>query len=43
MLIQYKDAKKKGFLSYEDFSKWMGSVIEPSEGFYFRHDSVWNP
>ena len=43
MLIHYKDSKKIGMLSYEDFSKWMGSVIEPCEGFYFRHDSVRNP
>lgn len=43
MLIKYKDSKKVGTLNYKDFSKWMGISIEPSEGFYFRHDSVRNP
>ena len=43
MLIKYKDSKEVGTLNYKDFSKWMGSSIEPSEGFYFRHDSVRNP
>ena len=26
-----------------DFSKWLGSAIHMSEGFYFRHDSIKNP
>ena len=38
-----KDSRKKGCLSYADFSKWMGVVIHQSEGFYFRHDSIKNP
>ena len=42
-LIKYKDSNKRGVLNYTDFSKWVGSSIEPSEGFYFRHDSVRNP
>ena len=42
-LMMHKDKKKQGSLDYTDFSKWMGSSIEPSAGFYFRHDSVKNP
>ena len=38
-----KHQKQKGYLDYTDFSKWAGSCIEPSEGFYFRHDSILNP
>jgi Ca2+-binding EF-hand superfamily protein len=34
---------KKGYLDFTDFSKWMGSSIQPSAGFYFRHDSIKNP
>lgn len=35
--------KKKGFLDFRDFSRWMGISIQPSGGFFFRHDSVRNP
>ncbi|CDW74423.1 ef-hand calcium-binding domain-containing protein 6 [Stylonychia lemnae] len=42
-LMKDKDSKKKGYLSYADFSSWMGVVIHQSEGFYFRHDSIKNP
>ena len=42
-LIQDKDNKKIGRLSYMDFSKWLGNAIHMSEGFYFRHDSIKNP
>lgn len=42
-LIKEKDNKKKGKLSYADFSKWLGVAIHQSEGFYFRHDSIKNP
>lgn len=42
-LITDKDSKKKGMLSYSDFSRWIGSTINQSEGFYFRHDSIRNP
>jgi len=43
MLIKCKDSKRIGKLNYKDFSKWVGSSIEPSSGFYFRHDSERNP
>jgi len=42
-LIVDKDSKRRGRISYADFSKWMGGVIHQSEGFYFRHDSQKNP
>lgn len=38
-----KDSKKQGKIGYSDFSKWLGSAIHLSEGFYFRHDSIKNP
>jgi len=42
-LITDKDSQKKGMLNYSDFSRWIGSTINQSEGFYFRHDSIKNP
>ena len=30
-------------INYTQFCKWFGSVIEPVEAFYFRHDSMKNP
>ena len=33
---------KTNKMDYKEFSKWVGNTIEPSEGFYFRHDSVLN-
>ena len=42
-LIMHKDRSKRGKLDYTDFSKWLGSSIEPSAGFWFRHDSIKNP
>lgn len=42
-LMEDKASKTKGKISYYDFSKWLGSAIHMSEGFYFRHDSIKNP
>jgi len=42
-LLKDKDSKKVGRINYSDFSKWLGSAIHMSEGFYFRHDSIKNP
>lgn len=42
-LLMDKDSSKKGKMGYSDFSKWLGGVIQMSEGFYFRHDSLKNP
>lgn len=41
--LVHAKASKCGKISYEDFSSWVGGVIQQSEGFYFRHDSVKNP
>ena len=38
-LLQIKDRNDKGRIDFTDFSKWFGSAIHKSEGFYFRHDS----
>lgn len=43
MLIRMKNTDKAPQVNYTDFSKWFGQVIEPAEGFYFRHDSMKNP
>jgi hypothetical protein len=42
-LLKNRDSYKRGKLDFKDFCKWMGTTIEPCEGFYFRHDSVRNP
>jgi hypothetical protein len=42
-LLKDKDMSKKGWLSYKDFSSWLGVCIHQSEGFFFRHDSIKNP
>lgn len=38
-IIIDKDSSHQGKLGFTDFSKWLGSSIHMSEGFYFRHDS----
>lgn len=42
-LIQDKDSRKIGQVTFTDFSRWLGAAIHQSEGFYFRHDSHKNP
>lgn len=42
-LMKDKDHLKRGKLNYGDFSKWLGSAVHMSEGFFFRHDSIKNP
>ena len=42
-LVKNWDSKKQGKVDFKDFCRWMGTAIEPCEGFYFRHDSVKNP
>ena len=42
-LVVDKDSLKQGRINYSDFSRWLGSAIHLSEGFYFRHDSHKNP
>lgn len=43
ILMKNRDSRKIGRIDFKDFCKWMGTAIEPCEGFYFRHDSVKNP
>jgi len=42
-LIRNRDSRRKGKIDFKDFCRWMGGAIEPSETFYFRHDSLVNP
>ena len=42
-LLNLKSKNKNSKLSYTEFCAWLGGVIEPAEGFYFRHDSQKNP
>jgi len=37
------DNDNKGSISYNEFCAWLGSSIEPTETFFFRHDSKKNP
>lgn len=39
MLIKMKNTRMSPEINYTEFCKWFGSVIEPVEAFYFRHDS----
>ena len=43
ILIKLKTSGMKTRVYYKDFCSWLGSSIEPTEGFYFRHDSKKNP
>ena len=43
MLLKLRSKSQLEKINYADFSQWVGSVIEPVEGFYFRHDSMKNP
>ena len=42
-IIRNRDSKHQGKLDFNDFCKWMGSSIEPNEGYYyFRHNPFAN-
>jgi hypothetical protein len=43
ILIKLKTSGMKTEVNYNDFCSWLGSSIEPTEGFFFRHDSKKNP
>lgn len=43
ILIKMKTKNLGQRVYYKDFCTWLGSTVEPTEGFYFRHDSVKNP
>ena len=43
ILVKLRTPNLSTRLYYRDFCAWLGSTIEPTEGFYFRHDSKKNP
>lgn len=34
-----KSGKHRLKINYQEFCAWLGNVIEPTEAYYFRHDS----
>lgn len=43
ILIKMRTSNLGHRIFYKDFCAWLGSTVEPTESFYFRHDSVKNP
>ena len=43
ILIKLRTKGMKTKIYYNDFCSWLGSSIEPTEAFFFRHDSKKNP
>ena len=43
IIIKMHTSKSLTRINYNDFCAWLGSSIEPTETFYFRHDSKKNP
>jgi len=43
ILVKMRTKDLETRISYRDFCTWFGPAIEPTEGFYFRHDSKKNP
>lgn len=43
ILIKMRSTNLSTKIYYKDFCAWLGSAIEPTEAFYFRHDSQKNP
>jgi len=43
ILVKMRTKHLNTRIYYRDFCTWFGPVIEPTEGFYFRHDSKKNP
>ena len=43
ILIKLHTKELKTRLNYNDFCAWLGNSIEPTETFFFRHDSKKNP
>ena len=42
-LIKVRCKQDHADVSYAKFCAWLGASIEPTEAFYFRHDSQKNP
>jgi hypothetical protein len=43
ILVKMRIKKGASKISYNAFCSWLGPSIEPTEGYYFRHDSKKNP
>lgn len=43
ILIKLNTKGRKNRVNYNDFCAWLGPSIEPTETFFFRHDSKKNP
>lgn len=43
ILIKMRTKNLSTRIYYNDFCAWLGSSVEPTESFYFRHDSKKNP
>ena len=43
ILIKLHTKGLKTRVNYNDFCAWLGNAIEPTETFFFRHDSKKNP
>ena len=43
ILIKMRTSGLSNKISYKDFCAWLGNSVEPTEAFYFRHDSTKNP
>ena len=43
ILVKMRTKNLQSRIDYRDFCTWFGNCIEPTEGFYFRHDSKKNP
>ncbi len=43
ILIKMRTTNLGTRVYYKDFCAWLGSTVEPTEGYYFRHDSMKNP
>ena len=43
ILIKLHTKELKTRIGYKDFCAWLGPAIEPTETFFFRHDSKKNP
>jgi hypothetical protein len=39
ILVKMRASNLNTRIFYKDFCSWLGSSIEPTEAFYFRHDS----
>lgn len=43
ILIKMRTSNLSTRIYYRDFCSWLGNSVEPTEGYYFRHDSMKNP